>query len=309
MANGKITARKIVSSMSERHEVRGSLDRCVTNARPISQADENSLSFCNLNDGHALDMIRNSRAKLIICSNEISTKKDDCVDKTLIKVSNPRLTFSRLLTLYFSSGHRSGVHPTAFVEQGASIGNNVYIGPYCYVGICEIGDDTVLEGYAYVNYGTKIGRRVKIYPGVIIGDVAVSFTRNSEGEMEEFPQLGGVTIEDDVQIGSNGVIQRGPLPGNDTVIGQGTKTGSMVVVGHGSKVGRNCLLVGSIGICGHVKIGDYTQISGKVEIKEGVNIGSRVLVGMGSTVLNFLKPQPVPRRTSSHNPHPLLRRP
>ena len=124
-----------------------------------------------------------------------------------------------------------------------------------------------------------------IHPGVVIGTEGISFERDEKQELEWFPQLGGVIIEDDVEIGANSVITRGPLPRSNTVIGEGTKVDTLVEVGHGVRIGRHCIIIGQTIICGRVTIDDYSYVSGQVFIKQGVKIGSNVFIGAGSTVL------------------------
>ena len=281
-----IKIKDLVSSIREQHIVRGNLDGYVRSALPVDQADEDSISFCRFKDERAQEIIRASKAKVIICSNELDLLEIAYKKKTLIQVSNPRLTYCRLLTTYFLNKPQYGIHPTAVIDTKANIGDRVYIGPLCNIGNCEIGNDTVIESHVYIHSSVKIGERVTVQPGAIIGVESIAYERNEEKELVHFPQLGSVTIEDDVLIGTNDIIARGPLPRSATIIGKGTKLGSLVVVGHGVKIGKHCMLVGHSTILGSVKIGDYTHISSHVCIKQGVNVGSRVLIGMGSTVLS-----------------------
>lgn len=278
----KVWAKELIDSLSEQYRVLGSMDRWVKRAASMDQADEESLSFCRKKGEPALEMIRSSRAKVIVCYDGLDFSEAECQDKTLIQVSNPRLTFCRLLRRYFASTPEPGIHHTAVIDKKAKIGRGVYIGPYSYVGECEVGEGTIIEGNVYVHDGARIGKGVIIHPGAVIGSEAIAFERNERGELEKFPQIGGVLIEDDVEIGTNTHIARGAL--NDTVIGKGTKLDVLVEVGHGVRVGKHCVIVALTAICGRVIIGDYTWIAPHVSIKEGITIGNRVLVGMGSVV-------------------------
>jgi UDP-3-O-[3-hydroxymyristoyl] glucosamine N-acyltransferase len=281
-----IRIREIVGSIKEPYIVRGDLNAYVRSALPIDKADEDSISYCRFKDRLAYNIIIESKAKVIVCSNELEFLKADYKGKTLIQVSNPRLTYSRILTRYFIDKPQCGIHPTAVVDKKAKIGTQVYLGPFCDIGNCEIGNYTIIESHSYIHSSVKIGERVIIQPGAIIGVESVAYERNEKNELESFPQLGGVVIEDDVKIGTNDIIARGPLPRSATVIGKGTKLGSMVIVGHGVKIGKHCIVVGHSTLMGSVKIGDYTYISSQVCIKQGIEVGNRVLVGMGSIVLS-----------------------
>jgi UDP-3-O-[3-hydroxymyristoyl] glucosamine N-acyltransferase len=280
----KVRVKELIDSMQEEHRVLGSLNRHIGSTYPINQADDDSLCFCRGKGKRALEMIRSSKASVIICSNRLDFSEADYQDKTLIQVSNPRLTFSRLLTKHFLHRPKPGIHPTAIINEKARIGHKVFIGSHSYIADCEIGDNTIIEGNVYIHEGTKIGKNVIIHPGVVIGTEAVAFERNEKGELEWFPQLGSVVIEDDVEIGANTHVARGALPRGDTVIGKGTKLDALVEVGHGVKIGQHCLIIGLTVLFGQAKIGDYTQISSLVCVREKVSIGSRVLVGTGSIV-------------------------
>jgi len=281
-----ILLRDLVGSICEQYIIQGNIRGYVRSALPIDQADEDSVSYCRFKDERAQKIIRASKAKVIICSNELELSEIDYRGKTIIKVTNPRLTFIRLLARYFPNKPRHGIHPSAVVDEKAKIGDRVYVGPLCNIENCEIGNDTIIESHVYIHSQVKIGERVTIQPGVIIGAESIAYERNEYKELEHFPQLGAVLIEDDVTIGSNSVIGRGPLPRSATVIGKGTKISSLVIVGHGAIIGKHCIIVGHSTILGSVKVGDYTQISSHVCIKQGVNVGSGVLIGMSSTVLS-----------------------
>ncbi len=278
----KITMKELLSSIQEQHHVLGSMDTYVSNPSPIDQADDNSLCFCKKKGEQALRMIRSSRAKVIICSNNLELNKADYQGKTIIQVSNPRLTFSRLLNKYFTPIPKFGIHSTAIISEKAIIGREVYIGPHSYIADCRIGDGTIIDGHVYIYDGTTIDKGVIIHAGVVIGAETMGFERNEIGEWVKLPQISGVIIEDDVEVGANSVVCRGSL--SDTIIGKGTKLDNLVRIGHGVKIGKHCIIIAGAIICGSVKIGDYTWIGPLACIRESIHIGNQVLVGMGSVV-------------------------
>jgi len=278
----EIQVRELVDSMCEQYRVLGSVDRYVRSACPIDQADEDSLCFCKEKGDRALDMIRSSRARVIVCSDSLEFTEGDNWGKTLIQVPNPRLTYSRLLAKYFSNRPKPVVHPTAIIDKKAKIGRNIHIGAYSYIGDCEIGDGSIIDGHVYIYAGTRIGKGVIIHAGVVIGTVAAGFERNEKGELERFPQVSGVIIEDDVEVGANSVICRGSL--SNTIIGKGTKLGTSMAVTHGVTIGKHCIINTGVVICGSAKIGDQTYIEPKACIRENISIGNRVVVGAGSVV-------------------------
>jgi UDP-3-O-[3-hydroxymyristoyl] glucosamine N-acyltransferase len=278
----EIQVKELIDSIHEQYHVLGSTDRYVRSAYPIDQANEDSLCFCKEKGEQALKLIRSSRATVIVCSDSLEFPEGEYWGKTLIQVANPRLTFSRLLAKFFFHRPEPVIHPTAIIDKKARIGRNVHIGLNSYIGDCEIVDGTIIDGHVYIHAGTRIGKGVIIHAGVVIGTEAVAFERNEKGELEWFPQISGVIIEDDVEVGANTIICRGSL--SDTLIGKGTKLDNLVHVAHGVRIGKHCIIVAGTVICGSVKIGDQTWIAPLVCIREGITIGNRVSVGAGSVV-------------------------
>jgi UDP-3-O-[3-hydroxymyristoyl] glucosamine N-acyltransferase len=272
----------LIESLHEPYTIFGSLDKFVRRASPIDQADDGSICFCKEKGQGALQIIKSSGASVIICSNKLEFPKGEYWGKTLIQVANPRLTFSRLLAKYFFQRPNPTIHPTAIIDGKAKIGFNVHIGPYSFIGDCVIGDGCIIDGQVFIHDGAIIGKGVIIHTGAIIGAEAVAFERNDKGELEWFPQISGVIIEDDVEVGANSIICRGSL--SNTFIGKGTKLDNMVRVGHGVRIGKHCIVIAGTIICGSTKIGDLTWIGPLACIRENVTIGNRVLVGAGAVV-------------------------
>jgi len=280
----EVPIKELINSMREQYHVLGSVDGYVRSARPIDQADDDSLCFCKEKSERALETIRSSRAKVIVCSDSLKFPEGEHWGKTLIQVANPRLTFARLVAKFFFRRPEPVIHPTAVIDNRARVGRNVHIGPNSYIGDCEIGDGTIIDGHVYIDGGARISKGVIIHAGVIIGAEAAGFERNEKGELEWFPQISGIMIEDDVEIGANSVICRGSL--SDTIIGKGTKFDTFVHVAHGVRIGNHCIILAGAIICGSAKIGDQTWVGPSVCIRESVSIGNRVLVGAGSVVHN-----------------------
>jgi len=278
----EIQINELINSIHEEYHVLGTIDRYIRSVSPIDQADYDSLCFCKWKGEQALNMIKLSRALVIICSDSLEFPDKEYWGKTLIQVANPRLTFSRLLSKYFFRRSEPVIHPTAIIDNKAIIGHNVYIGPNSYIGDCQIGEGTVIDGHVYIHAETRILKGVIIHAGVVIGTTAVAFERNEKGELEWFPQISGVIIEDNVEVGANTIICRGSL--SDTLIGEGTKLDTSVHVSHGVRIGKHCIICAGSIICGSAKIGDQTWVGPHACIREKIIIGNRVFVGMGSIV-------------------------
>lgn len=282
MIKKKISIKGLCNSVGMRHEVLGSIDRYVAIPSPIDEANEDSVSFCSKKAEDALESIRNSRAGVVICSNKLRFNQEDCRDKTLILVANPRLAFIRVMREHFEEEVSFGIHPTAIIDEEAEIAPRVHIGPHCYIGRCQIGEGTIIDGNVYIYPNVKIGRDVVIQAGAVIGARGFSFERNKSGELEAFPHTGGVVIEDDVLISSGVTIARGTMA--DTIVGEGTKIDPLTEISHNVVIGKHCGICASVVIAGSVKIGDYSWIAPCACLRDGIEIGKNVVVGMGSVV-------------------------
>ena len=123
---------------------------------------------------------------------------------------------------------------------------------------CVLGDEVRVGANASLSH-CLIGARVRLYPGVRIGQDGFGFAR--PGRPVKVPQLGRVIIGDDVEIGANSTIDRGAGP--DTVIGAGTMIDNLVQIGHNVQVGRGCVLVAQVGISGSTRLGDFVMVGGQ----------------------------------------------
>jgi len=268
--------------MAMQHKILGRQDSTVTDVSRIDDADSQCVTFCNKKGNDGLQMVRNTQAGIVICHDSFEFTGDDFKQKTLILVPNPRLAISRIIQVHFTSKIKPGISPGSTIDKEAKIHPSVHIGPNSYIGNCRIGEGTVIHGNVYIYPGTKIGKNVTIQAGVVIGAEGMGFERIEQGELEKFPQLGGVVIEDDVEIGSNASIMRGAM--GDTIIGRGTKIGHLCNVGHSAVIGKYCLIISMSMLGGSSRIGDYSQVSFGACIRNKVVIGESVIVGMGAVV-------------------------
>lgn len=135
--------------------------------------------------------------------------------------------------------------------------------------------------------GIKIGENVVIHPTAVIGAESFSGVKNEKGEYEKFPQIGGVRIEDNVEIKANVVINRGSI--GDTVIGRGSQILHGVVIAHNCKIGKNVVIAANSAIAGGVQVGDGCFISPLVVINPQRKIGEQIVIGSGSVVTKDFK--------------------
>jgi UDP-3-O-[3-hydroxymyristoyl] glucosamine N-acyltransferase len=183
----------------------------------------------------------------------------------------------------------ASIMANAFVAPGAKVGGNSVVYPGSYIGHgSSVGDDCTIYPNVTIRDGVSVGNRVTIHPGSVIGGDGFGYATD-KGVHHKIPQVGGVVIGDDVEIGANSTIDRGAL--DDTVIKRGTKIDNLVMIAHNVKVGEDCLLVaqvgisgsselghhvvigGQAGVVGHIKVGDYAQIAGKSGVSKNLTGG------------------------------------
>ena len=193
-----------------------------------------------------------------------------------------RQVFARALRLLFPLALQPGRDPTAKVHPEAQIAEDVYIGPFSYVGKCSIGQRSKILGHVYIYSGCRIGANVTIHAGCIIGADGFGYERNETGKWEKFPHLGGVVIGDNVELHAMVHVARGTL--GDTIIGEGTKVDALCHIAHNVVIGKHCIITAHTELSGGVRLGDEVWIAPNVCVREKVRIGSRAVIGMGSVV-------------------------
>jgi UDP-3-O-[3-hydroxymyristoyl] glucosamine N-acyltransferase len=208
---------------------------------------------------------------------------------TLISVPDPRLAFIRVVTALFQAPPPGGIHPSAIVDPSAKVHSTTSLGPHVVVEAdCEIGPMSVLKANVVLLRKTSIGARVTIHAGTVIGTDGFGYERGDGSEPEKFPHLGGVKIEDDVEIGANTCIDRGTL--DDTVIGKGSKIDNLVHIAHNVRVGRNVFIIANSQVAGSVVIGDGAHIAPSATILNQLKVGANATVGLGAIVTRDVPP-------------------
>jgi UDP-3-O-[3-hydroxymyristoyl] glucosamine N-acyltransferase len=219
----------------------------------------------------------------------------------------PRLALVDLIALFHPPAVVSpGIHPSAIVapdarvaasacigaltivETGAVIGAGTRLYPLVYVGAgARIGDECVLYPHVVIREGVRLGRRVILHAGAVIGADGFGYVFDGSRH-RKIPQLGGVSIEDDVEVGANTTVDRGGF--GDTVIGQGTKVDNLVQIGHNVEVGEHSVLVAQVGVAGSCRIGRGVMLAGQVGIADHVTVGDGAVVAAQSGVHADIQP-------------------
>ena len=225
-----------------------------------------------------------------------------------LRTSHPYFAFARAAEIFAPRpsspagvNKLASVAPTATVASDASIGAFVSIGDRAKVGArtivyphatigedAAIGADCVIHARVSVRERVVIGDRVVIQDGAVIGSDGFGFAQGPDGSYQKIPQVGGVVIEDDVEIGANTTIDR-PAVG-ETRIGAGTKIDNLVQVAHGVKIGRRTLLAAQVGIAGSTILEDNVTLAGQVGVAGHITIGKGVTATAQTGIPNSVDP-------------------
>ena len=267
----------------------------VTGIAKIDEAGPSELTFL-FNTAYRKELAVCKAAAVVISENDAK----DCALPCLLS-KQPRLTWAQIAALFDERPVADGRHhATAIVDESAEVGENVTlaanvvieagakIGSSCWIGPgCVIGAGTILGGncrlYANVSlyHSVVLGNRVIIHSGAVIGADGFGF-EPSVGELVKIPQIYGVVIGDDVEIGAGTTIDRGAL--NSTEVGNGSKLDNQVQVGHGTRIGEGTAISGCTAVAGSTTIGNYCLIGGAVGIIDNLTIADRVEVTAKSLV-------------------------
>ena len=224
---------------------------------------------------------------------------------TQLKVSNPYRAFATLLEHFYVQPKKFtgisdaaivsektriaagvSVFPFSYISDNVTIGSGTVIYPYVFVGEhTTIGEQCIIYSHVTLREGVRIGNNVIIHSGSVIGSDGFGYVFD-EGSYHKIPQVGGVIIEDDVEIGSNVSVDRATL--GNTVIGKGTKIDNLVQIAHNVKIGKHSVFVSQVGIAGSTEIGDYVTLAGQVGISDHVKIDSGTIIGPQSGVTGHL---------------------
>lgn len=288
-----------LQTIAERLECRleGNGDLEIAGVAGIEEAREGELTFF-ANPKYAAKLTA-TRASAVIVGR--SSPPAPCA--TLL-ADDPYLAFARAVELFaVPPAAPCGVHRLAEVGSGAVIAPDASVGPFVSVGSgarigartvvfphvtigegAAIGDDCLIHARVSIRERVSIGHRVVIQDGAVIGSDGFGFARRPDGTHLKIPQIGIVTIEDDVEIGANTTIDR-PAVG-ETRVAAGTKIDNLVQVAHGVRIGRNALLAAQVGVAGSTTIEDAVTLAGQVGVAGHLTIGTGVVATAQSGIPN-----------------------
>ena len=275
--------------------VRGDPTVYVTRVASLDDAGAGHISF--------LSRARHRAQLLATAASAVILSEEDAALTNLpaIVCTNPNLYFSQVSALFHPQlPPTPGIHPSATVAESARIAKSARISSHCHIGeqvvIGErvelqagcvidsdvtIGDDSAIKANVVIYSGCRIGQRAIVHASAVIGSDGFGFA-NDDGQWRKIPQVGGVVIGDDVEIGAGTTIDRGAL--KDTVIDNGVKIDNQVQIGHNVRIGAHTALAGCVGVAGSAVIGEHCTVGGgaivlgHLSIADGVNISAGSLV-------------------------------
>ncbi len=293
----KFTAQQIADLLHG--EIEGDSEVTVSNISKIEEGTKGTLSF--LANPKYTKYIYSTNASIVIVNKDFTSEKE--VKSTLIRVEDAYKAFASLLEFYeqMTKETKVGVSEKSHIEDSAKLGENIFIGPFVYIGknvtiddnvviypnTC-IGDNvTIKKGsllYSAVNIykDSIIGENCILHSGVVIGCDGFGFAPQENSEYKKIPQSGNVVIERNVEIGANTVIDRSSI--GSTVIREGVKLDNLIQIAHGVEIGENTVIASQTGVSGSTKIGKNCMVGGQVGFAGHLKIGNGVKVGAQSGI-------------------------
>ena len=245
-----------------------------------------------------------SQCGAVILTRELSTQIDD---RAVLVSDNPQYSFAQAIAeLGLGRQPPTGiVHPSAQIAESALIGSDVSVGALTVIGDnVEIGAGSEIGSGVVVAPGVRIGERCQIHdrvslgqavtvgdrcilhPGAVLGADGFGLALHQQ-QWHKIPQLGGVVIEDDVEIGANTTIDRGAL--DDTVIETGCKLDNQIQVAHNVRIGAHTAIAACVGIAGSAVIGRNCKISGAAVVLGHLSVADNVTITAMSLVTKDIR--------------------
>ena len=266
---------------------------------PIEAASTQCISF--LANSKYRKFLANTKAAAVLINPELAP---ECPVSALI-VPDPYVAFAKVGRLFDDTPKaKPGVDPTAIIDQsviipecvsigpyvvigeGVQLSPDVVIGPHCVIGDhCIIGAGTILKARVTLYHKVKLGRNCILHSGAVLGSDGFGLA-NERGKWLKIPQLGGVTLGDEVEVGANTTIDRGAI--SDTLIGNNVKIDNQVQIAHNVIVGDGTVMAAQVGIAGSAEIGRFCLLGGKAGINGHIKLNDQIMIAAMSAVSHNL---------------------
>lgn len=296
----EFTAKQIADFIGGKIE--GDAGATVNTFAKIEEGKEGAISF--LSNPKYTHYIYSTESSVVLVNSDLVLERP--VKATLIRVSNAYECVAKLLQMYEAAKpKKKGIDPRAAIAPSATVGQDVYIGAFACIGEntvvgsgtriyphavigdnVTVGDGCLIYPNVTIYDGCKIGNNVTIHAGTVIGADGFGFAPNTDG-YDKIPQIGIVTIEDNVEIGANTCIDRSTM--GSTVIRKGVKLDNLIQVAHNVEIGENTVMSAQVGIAGSTKVGSWCMFGGQVGLAGHISIGDKTFLGAQSGVPGNIK--------------------
>jgi len=280
-------------------ELRGDSDAPIEGVATLARAEPGQLAF--LANTRYRGQLADSQASLVV----LRAEDADAAPGAVLIAKDPYTAFAKMAALFDSRPVRHpGIHPSAVIDPSARIDPSAHVGPFVTVGAhsavgagsvigpgciigddCSIGDGSELIARVTLVTRVRLGKRVLIHPGAVIGADGFGLAMDS-GHWIKVPQLGGVVVGDDCEIGANTTIDRGAL--DDTVLEEDVRLDNQIQIGHNVRIGAHTAMAGCSAAAGSARIGRYCLIGGAAGVLGHLEICDRVVVTAMSLVTSSI---------------------
>ena len=293
-------------------EVKGDTTIKISKLAKIQDGELGAISF--LSNPKYENFIYTTNASAVIVNRDFIPKQD--INTTLILVDDAYSAFSTLLEEYYRmiNFSKKGIEQPSFMASSASVGENIYLGAFAYIGEktkignnvkiypqvyigdnVVIGDNTIIYAGAKIYSTTIIGSHCTLHAGVVLGSAGFGFAPQTDGTFKEIPQLGNVILGNHVSVGANTTIDCATL--GSTIIEDGVKLDNLIQVGHNVKIGKNtvaaaltafagssiigenCVFAGQVGVVGHIEVANHTTVGAQSGITKTIKKEGKTLLG------------------------------
>ena len=280
-------------------KVIGNADTKIIGVAPLASADKNQISFL-ANSLYRKQLAHTQAGAVILREADAAQSPASC-----LIAADPYVAFAKISALFeIKTLVTPGIHPNAVIDSSARIDPTASIGPFVSIGAhshiaantvigagcvigdhCRIGDHSELVARVTLVTRVHIGKRALIHPGAVLGAEGFGLAMEN-GRWLKVPQLGGVVIGDDCEIGANTTIDRGAL--GDTVLEEDVRLDNQIQIGHNVQIGAHTAIAGAVAVAGSSKIGRYCLIGGAAGIVGHIEICDKVRINAFSLVTHSI---------------------
>lgn len=276
-------------------ELRGDGDLEIAGMNSIDEAQPHELTF--VANKKYLAKVATTKAAAVILA-----PTDPDITLPSLRAVNPYLAFAQVLEWFYPPYvPPAEIHPTAVIAPTARIGAAAFVGPYVVIGEnvvigdharifahvviypnVQIGHSFTAHAGVVLREGTKIGDRVVLQSGVVIGGDGFGYVPLPDGSPYKIPQTGIVVLENEVEVGANTTIDRAAM--GATTVRRGAKLDNLVMIAHGCDVGEGALLAAQVGLSGSTKLESGVRMGGQVGAAGHLTIGKNTMVAAQSGI-------------------------